>query len=1349
MQGNIISGDELMVFVKDGQIYKSIAYATSHKLSVSVSTLDISSRQHDVFGSTEAYEAEWQITTENLYTEESYSTLHKYLVDMTPLYLVFGMPDNYTNEGTDDEWIQSSANGYKGIARLTSLQASASSGDVATLSATFLGISSLKKVDETPDTEPTLPTRAPAAIWFDDDEITKAFEATHVYQLPVMNNSSGLPIRYVVGPNVSGRIVEDNGEQYLITSDTGTVEVTALFDGNDDLESTSTSVIVHIGEDQSSDDWTPEEVTPEEDDTGAKINPVLRFEREEVVIEQNEDYNIYDIEDLYNPYNLPVTYSCSNAVINIDQTNLLLEIDDVGDYTIVASFAGNAIYNAATATYLLRLIQKKDEPDQEQVVWNIDTSTQNVSTYFDETYTATIRPISITPSEFANGVKVYVNGTLLDSNSFVLDTAGTYTIRYVFEGNEYYDPSSTQYSIVYTQEARPKENVVWSIDTSSISVSTYNDETYTGTYKTISISPAALASDVKVYLDNTLLNSNTFTLSTEGTYTIRYVFEGNDYYNPSSTQYSIVYTQTQRQQYVTWGIDTSSISVSSYVDETYTGTYRTISITPSSLASEVKVYLNNTLLNSNSFTLSSEGTYTIRYVFEGNASYYPSSTQYNIVYTQVKRNVVWNIDNSTEYVETYTWEDDPYTGTYREISISPASLASEVKVYLDDVLLSSNNISLNAKGIYEIKYVFEGNNIYNPSTFTYQIDYDIIDPLEDYFTIILQDKMVGSISINFASTKEPNYYYSLDRGNTWTLKTTSTIRASEVGDARRIKIKHSYINYSSTNTTSLVRISTNQLNAGIKVAGNLLSLIRGDGFNNLWDYEGDSEIIVQTNAMTEPCSFKQMFCSDSGISTAWIVDAYNLFIPITRGASICERMFMGCNQLVRGPKYLIESRYAQPGVTLEYRESYLGDLCCSQMFQGCTRLTTAPQILVDNLQSDACIQMFSGCTSLNYVKAMFITTPSSTYTHNWLDGVAATGTFVMNDFATWDSTITRGVSTVPSGWSINKEYADQYLTFEAIESGTFSFSLNNIQYSLDDGSTWTTLTAGSSTPTITAGNKIIWKASGLTATSSNYGGLGTFSATGNFNVFGNILSLVNGDNFNSVSSIARYQFGSMFRNNTKLVSAENLILPSFNNNDAYIFFMSGCSNLIKAPKISHITLVSECFARMFERTALTETPVFSNATSTAARCYMYMFNGCTSLTKVYPLVHTTLTTNCYCGMFIDCRILVNAPTLPATTLATGCYITMFQNCYALVKSPDLPATTLVTNCYQNMFLNCTSLNEVHASFTTEPSDTYTQNWLRNVSSTGTFYKSSSATWDQTITRGISTVPAGWTITNEL
>ena len=88
------------------------------------------------------------------------------------------------------------------------------------------------------------------------------------------------------------------------------------------------------------------------------------------------------------------------------------------------------------------------------------------------------------------------------------------------------------------------------------------------------------------------------------------------------------------------------------------------------------------------------------------------------------------------------------------------------------------------------------------------------------------------------------------------------------------------------------------------------------------------------------------------------------------------------------------------------------------MFKGCTGLTSCTINDATDLDQQGCVNAFNGCTNLSYVKAMFTGSNfGSGYTNNWLQGVASTGTYVMNGNATYD-TSTRGVSTVPEGWTI-------------------------------------------------------------------------------------------------------------------------------------------------------------------------------------------------------------------------------------------------------------------------------------------------------------------------------------------
>ena len=116
-------------------------------------------------------------------------------------------------------------------------------------------------------------------------------------------------------------------------------------------------------------------------------------------------------------------------------------------------------------------------------------------------------------------------------------------------------------------------------------------------------------------------------------------------------------------------------------------------------------------------------------------------------------------------------------------------------------------------------------------------------------------------------------------------------------------------------------------------------------------------------------------------------------------------MFYNCSSLVNAPSL--------PATTLK-------SSCYSGMFNKCTSLVTAPDLMAETLVSRCYQNMFYGCSSLNYIKAMFTTDPDETYPRNlytdiWVQGVAATGTFVKNVEATWSTT---GTSGIPNGWTV-------------------------------------------------------------------------------------------------------------------------------------------------------------------------------------------------------------------------------------------------------------------------------------------------------------------------------------------
>ena len=177
------------------------------------------------------------------------------------------------------------------------------------------------------------------------------------------------------------------------------------------------------------------------------------------------------------------------------------------------------------------------------------------------------------------------------------------------------------------------------------------------------------------------------------------------------------------------------------------------------------------------------------------------------------------------------------------------------------------------------------------------------------------------------------------------------------------------------------------------------------------------------------------------------------------------------------------------------------------------------------------------------------------------------------------------------------DYSQDYLTFVALEDSTFSFMKStiidpetgepietpDIQYSLDNGSTWTTLSGDgeTQTPTVKTGNKILWKGELVSETQGM--GVGTFGAVGSFNAEGNIMSIVSGDSFTAATAMTvDYQLANLFRNNYGIISAENLVLPATLSLGCYRAMFNGAGMLTTSPVLSAATLEDWCYDGIFE-----------------------------------------------------------------------------------------------------------------------------------------------------------------------
>lgn len=161
---SIIKGEDLMLFDAEGH---SIAYATSHSLSISAETIDVNSKDHGIYGASEAGKITWEITSENLFTSGAFDHLFDKMVERKAITVYFGLkeeigvksdsqevppeewdPTKTVADGDYEYWTKTKkANLYTGKVFITSLNNTANNGEKATFSVTLTGTGKIEKVD--------------------------------------------------------------------------------------------------------------------------------------------------------------------------------------------------------------------------------------------------------------------------------------------------------------------------------------------------------------------------------------------------------------------------------------------------------------------------------------------------------------------------------------------------------------------------------------------------------------------------------------------------------------------------------------------------------------------------------------------------------------------------------------------------------------------------------------------------------------------------------------------------------------------------------------------------------------------------------------------------------------------------------------------------------------------------------------------------------------------------------------------------------------------------------------------------------------------------------------------------
>ena len=152
---DILKGSALQLFINDGGSQDvCIGFATSHALSITTNTTELSTKSHGDYPAVLPTTVTWEVTAENVYATTSMAKLLGYVKNRTKVTVKFAEVGNYSQKdgaysyeavepGIIDNDSKTSWSIGKiigqGKAYITSYSINAASGDNASISCTFTG----------------------------------------------------------------------------------------------------------------------------------------------------------------------------------------------------------------------------------------------------------------------------------------------------------------------------------------------------------------------------------------------------------------------------------------------------------------------------------------------------------------------------------------------------------------------------------------------------------------------------------------------------------------------------------------------------------------------------------------------------------------------------------------------------------------------------------------------------------------------------------------------------------------------------------------------------------------------------------------------------------------------------------------------------------------------------------------------------------------------------------------------------------------------------------------------------------------------------------------------------------
>lgn len=143
MSKQIIEGSNLMLFSNvggSGSTMTALAAATSCKIGLKGNVQSKKSKDSGCWDESDITTLSWEASSDNLFTVEDYKTLMTAMISRLPINLQFSTVKNSDSvNGMPVTGWTANADGFKGLALITSLEATGNNGDNATYSISLTG----------------------------------------------------------------------------------------------------------------------------------------------------------------------------------------------------------------------------------------------------------------------------------------------------------------------------------------------------------------------------------------------------------------------------------------------------------------------------------------------------------------------------------------------------------------------------------------------------------------------------------------------------------------------------------------------------------------------------------------------------------------------------------------------------------------------------------------------------------------------------------------------------------------------------------------------------------------------------------------------------------------------------------------------------------------------------------------------------------------------------------------------------------------------------------------------------------------------------------------------------------